>query len=191
MTNTVAEATAILWFGQATIALLVGTVYMLQPDWYEWYSQLRKAPFNPPNYVFGIAWTILYMLFATSGFLAFRRLGDNEPALYWGGIVLFEILLAMLAVWPFVFFHLRLIRLGLLIVGLSALASIGCVVIAWLLNVVAGALLIPMPLWLLFAFALNLYITMSTHVEGDGGGIAMMSMSETKEAKSPLTPTMA
>ena len=37
----------------------------------EWYQKLKKAPWTPPNYVFGVVWTILYLLMAISAYLIF------------------------------------------------------------------------------------------------------------------------
>lgn len=183
MADSVAHGTAILWFGQAAIVLVTQTLLMLQPEWFDWYRSLKRPWFAPANWVFGVAWLILYALYATSGYLAFKAIGTNSTSLYWGGLVLYELLLIMLAVWPFVFFHLRIIQFALLVLGATFLTSVGCVVIAFYLNTVAGALLVVMPVWLLYAVAINIYIAVANDVDNIGGGTASVPLTEFKSTE--------
>jgi benzodiazapine receptor len=59
-----------------------------------WYEHLRKPPWNPPNWVFGPAWTVILALAAWSGVSAWTNVGNDDPgrvlilALFGGNIVL-------------------------------------------------------------------------------------------------------
>ncbi len=170
------HGTAVLWFGQSTIVLATGGMLMAQPRWFKFYRSLKRAAWFPPNWVFGVVWVLLYYLFATSAYLAFHRLGSNSTAVYWGGLVLYELLLLALAIWPFIFFHLQWIRLALVELLLSTALAIGATVLAFFLSAVAGGLLVPLPLWLLVACAMNTYVVMANDVEGTGVAVPMSEM---------------
>jgi translocator protein len=44
-----------------------------------WYADLRKPPWNPPNWVFGPAWTVILALAAWSGVSAWTNATDHDP----------------------------------------------------------------------------------------------------------------
>ena len=117
-----------------------------------WYPSLAKPAWTPPAWVFGPAWTVLYILIAFAGWMIFlsRRTNERQTALrlYWA-----QALLNFL--WSFLFFYLRSPLLGLL--DISLLASLIALVIhfAWKCNRTAALLLIPYLLWVLYAWTLN------------------------------------
>jgi len=62
------------------IPLLIGTLIgnIGKPD--EWFKKLKKPSLNPPNYIFPIVWTILYLMIGFSYYLALRNIKKIE---YW------------------------------------------------------------------------------------------------------------
>ena len=52
------------------IGLAIGSV--TRPD--GWYAALAKPPFNPPNWIFGPVWSVLYVMIAVAGARSFERL---------------------------------------------------------------------------------------------------------------------
>lgn len=186
MSTTVSHATAVLWFGQSAIVLLTQALLMLQPDWVEWYASLRTSALSPSNGVFGFVWLVIYSLFATSGYLAFHDLSTSNTALYWGGIFSYEILLLTFAAWPFVFFHLRLIDYSMILITISLLLSVGCTVIAFLLDKVAGGLFVVIPVWLVYATFLNLYVAIANHSDNVSDKSGTRQLVPVKEGKEEL-----
>ncbi len=52
-----------------------------------WYNQLRKPSFNPPNWLFGPVWTMLYILVGVSLYIIERQsphAGGRGPAIFYG-----------------------------------------------------------------------------------------------------------
>ncbi len=114
-----------------------------------WYAALNKAPGNPPGFVFGIVWPVLYGMMAISAFIAWRagaRLG------------VYMLQLALNLAWSFLFFDLHMALPGLIdIIVLWAL-------VFWMTrryyrhSRLAGLLLVPYLLWLSFAAYLNAWV---------------------------------
>jgi hypothetical protein len=69
------------------LALVVGgglaIGYFTAPG--EWYAQLEKPGFNPPGWVFGPVWTVLYVLIAIAGWRVWRRDSAGRPMRLWWG----------------------------------------------------------------------------------------------------------
>jgi benzodiazapine receptor len=121
----------------------------------DWYPTLRKPSSNPPAWVFGPVWTVLYLMMAVAAWLVWRRLGFEKGAVPLG---LFALQLALNALWSPLFFGLRSPWAGLVdIVPLWA-AIIAVMVSFWRVSPPAGALLIPYWWWVSFAAALNFTI---------------------------------
>jgi len=118
-----------------------------------WYSTLRKPPYNPPNWVFGPVWTILYVLMGISFYKIWMvdlRLRANRTQL-----VLFLAQLILNSLWSIVFFGLEELLLGFGVI-LCLWALIASTIISFnRLSNGAAILLIPYLMWVSFAALLN------------------------------------
>ena len=115
-----------------------------------WYLELNKSSLNPPGYVFGIVWPILYILMSIS---AFRTFSETRK--------LFLIQLFFNAIWSWIFFAFHMPILALLniwyLIGLNIKLSIDF----YRLDKLSAILFIPYVLWLFFASYLNLFIVIN------------------------------
>lgn len=132
------------------------------PNTEGWYASVRKAPWSPPNWVFGPAWSVLYVCIAVAGWLIWRsgwtRDGRNaaRPAL-----ILYGVQLGLNALWTPVFFA-GYPRVGeaawwgaMVIMVLLIACVLGLIVTGARWSQAAAWLLVPYVLWLLFAATLN------------------------------------
>jgi tryptophan-rich sensory protein len=121
----------------------------------DWYPTLRKPSWNPPAWIFGPVWTVLYLMMAIAAWLVWRRRGFEGAA---GALGIFTLQLALNALWSPLFFGLRNPFAGLVdIVPLWA-AILATLLCFWRISPLAGALLVPYWLWVSFATALNFTI---------------------------------
>lgn len=111
-----------------------------------WYADAAKPPFNPPNWLFGPVWTILYAAMAVAAWLVWRKGGDLR--LWW-------IQLAINLAWTPVFFAAELLWPGLVVIVALDIAVAVTMVRFWRISRPAGALFVPYLAWVLFATALN------------------------------------
>ena len=121
----------------------------------DWYKKLKVAPWNPPPYVFGIVWPILYLLMFISLIIILK---DKKCYPYCYPVTIFFAQLILNLSWTTIFFRLRLIRLALLVLILIFCLTLYAAILFYKINKLASYLLIPYLLWLLLAFTLNLYI---------------------------------
>jgi tryptophan-rich sensory protein len=118
----------------------------------EWYPALVKPSWNPPSWVFGPAWTLLYLLMSVAAWRVWqhRTLPGARSAL-----VLFFVQLALNALWSVLFFGLH--SPGLALAEIMALWV--CLVLVqrsfWRLDRTAGWLWLPYLAWVTFAAGLN------------------------------------
>ena len=123
----------------------------------DWYRELNKPWFNPPNWIFGPVWTILYFAMGVAAWLVWRK-GAEEPrpltilALPLG---LFLLQLVLNALWTPLFFGMH--RPGLALVDIVALwMAIGATAVAFYpVSRAAAYLFFPYWLWVSFASILN------------------------------------
>lgn len=115
----------------------------------EWYRKLDKPPWTPPDWLFPVAWTTLYICMAAAGARAAVS-PDNGIAM-----ALWSLQIALNTLWTPVFFGLQKIRAGLFVLGMLWLAVAACMVALWQVDTVAGLLFLPYLAWVSVAFALN------------------------------------
>jgi benzodiazapine receptor len=140
------------------ITLGIGVVASLftRPEIPGWYSTLNKPSFTPPNWLFPVAWTILYILIATAAHMVWKR-RDGSP-IYKTTAVIYIIQLALNFSWSIVFFGIHQIVGGLIII-IALLVTI-VLIISWFsrFSKTAAWLLVPYLLWVGYATLLNISI---------------------------------
>lgn len=139
------------WFGLAgwiLVSLSAGFIGSRFPPG-EWYSLLEKPAWNPPGWVFGPVWTVLYILMGIAVWLVWKERG------FCGGVWLFLVQLALNALWSYLFFGIN--RPGLAFIEIVALwVMILITLLAFRqVSTPAWVLLVPYLLWVAFATALN------------------------------------
>jgi len=118
-----------------------------------WYKTLTKPRFNPPNWLFGPAWTALYVLMAVAAYLVWRN-GLAAPGVK-AALVVFLVQLALNALWSGLFFGLRSPLAGLIGIVALWLAILATIVLFFGVSTLAGVLLLPYIAWVSFATILN------------------------------------
>lgn len=115
----------------------------------DWYAGLHKPPFNPPNWIFGPVWTLLYIFIAIAGWRVWVHARDSlAMKLWWAQLVLNLI-------WSPTFFALHQVAVALAIVlGMLALI-LGFIATAWSRDRTAALLFVPYAAWVSFASLLN------------------------------------
>ncbi|MFN7990743.1 MAG: TspO/MBR family protein [Candidatus Micrarchaeia archaeon] len=118
-----------------------------------WYATLVKPDFAPPNWLFGPVWITLYAMMGVSAYLVYET-GKRES------LKIFGLQLALNASWSIVFFGLRSISGGLLVILLLWLAIAWTILSFLKVSKTAAYLLIPYISWVSFASVLNYFIFM-------------------------------
>jgi tryptophan-rich sensory protein len=128
-----------------------------QRNFQTWYDGLKKAPWNPPKWVFGPVWTLLYL---AMGYASFRVLESPMP-LRWTALGIYWANLVINFTWTPVFFGLKKPRWALYIISLLWCFIVATLVLFLLVDPLAGGLIVPYLLWATYAFTLNFYIVMN------------------------------
>jgi benzodiazapine receptor len=118
-----------------------------------WYQGLKKPAFNPPNWLFGPAWTVLYLLMAVAAFLIWKQ-GLNAPGIKLA-LLVFLVQLALNALWSILFFGLRSPLAGFVDIVVLWLAILATIILFFRVLPAAGILLLPYIGWVTFAAVLN------------------------------------
>jgi benzodiazapine receptor len=115
----------------------------------EWYENLRKPRWTPPDWLFPVAWAVLYLMIAYAGWLVWS-VDPFHPALG-----LWAIQLVANAAWSWLFFGRR--EMGLAFADLLVMwfSIAGFIVLAWPVSPLAAMLFAPYLVWVSFAGALN------------------------------------
>jgi benzodiazapine receptor len=121
----------------------------------DWYAALSKPAWNPPNWLFGPVWGILYLLMAIAAWLVWRKSGFAGAAIPLG---VFVLQLGLNAAWSWIFFGRHELGLALIEILVLWCAILGTIIGFWRLNPISGILLVPYLLWVTFASVLNFTI---------------------------------
>jgi tryptophan-rich sensory protein len=121
----------------------------------EWYAALQKPAFNPPSWVFGPVWTVLYLLMGLAAWRIWLKRGTAGVAL---ALSVFALQLILNAAWTGLFFGLRNPALAF---GELLVLYVGILLTIWFFSRVskpAAWMLIPYLAWVSFATILNLAV---------------------------------
>lgn len=118
-------------------------------------NRSNKPGWTPPNRLFPIVWSFLYVMMAVSAWLIWKEYGFEQARneLRWFGIQLI-----LNATWSWIFFGEHLISTALGEIFLLWIAILFTMILFWQKNKIAGWLLLPYLLWVSYATALNFAI---------------------------------
>jgi benzodiazapine receptor len=117
-----------------------------------WFDALVKPAFMPPGWVFGIAWTSIYILIGLSLAMVFHAHGAKGRD---RALILFALQLLLNFAWSPVFFAFHKVAPALSIVAAMIVALVALIFVVWRIRPVASRLLYPYLAWLMFALMLN------------------------------------
>ena len=132
------------------LAAMIGSFASTQASSDLWYLSLNKSELNPPSYVFGIVWPILYVLMMISAYLAYKKIYR-----------IFLIQLAFNAAWSWLFFRFQMPLISLIDIYLLVALNLYITALMYRENKLAFILFIPYVLWISFASYLNLFIVIN------------------------------
>lgn len=117
-----------------------------------WYNQIKKPSFNPPSWVFGPAWTLLFTLMGIALYLVWTSPSSNIRTI---ALVLFGVQFVFNILWSYLFFgmHNPILAFIEILILLLLIAITG--VYFFVVNSSSGYLLIPYFFWVGFASLLN------------------------------------
>ena len=115
-----------------------------------WYSLLIKPSFNPPSWVFGPVWTILYLMMTIAIWKFWHSKSRDMNTIY-----IYFIHLIFNTTWSIVFFVFHKIVLALIVLVILILLIIILMIRFKHVNLYSYYLMIPYLLWCLFALLLN------------------------------------
>ena len=117
-----------------------------------WYSTLSKPGFNPPNWIFGPVWTLLYILMGLALFLIWKQPVSNKRS---NSLWLFFVQLFLNFIWSFLFFYFHKTGLALVDIIILWIFIILTIISFSRLSKTAAWLLVPYICWVSFASILN------------------------------------
>lgn len=114
-----------------------------------WYRTLDKPWWTPPSWLFGPAWTILYILIAVAGWRVWQAAGWNWAMVFWCANLIFN------AAWSWLMFGRNDLKAALVDGGLMLVTILGFIATAWQHDTTAALLFAPYLVWTAFATTLN------------------------------------
>ncbi len=114
-----------------------------------WYRDLNKPSWTPPDWLFPVAWTTLYICMAGAGARVAMLPGNGVAMALWA------LQIALNGLWTPVFFGLQRIKLGMVVLACLWVAVASCMLAMWQVDWIAGLLFVPYLVWVTVAGALN------------------------------------
>lgn len=142
-------------FGLAFVAAAVGGAFTAKPV-QTWYRTIRKPAWNPPDWLFGPVWTVLYILMAVALWRVWR-VGWDQPGVR-SAVILFLIQLVLNVLWSAIFFGRRQLWWGFVEICLLWVLILATLLVFFGLEPLAGYLLFPYLAWVTFAGILNFVV---------------------------------
>ncbi len=127
-----------------------------------WYNALSKPSWTPPNWLFPVAWSLLYLMVAVAGWLIWETPHPSRSPL----LTLWAVQLLLNAAWSYIFFGRKEIGLALGELTVLWLTIAAFTVLSWNVNANASLLFAPYLIWVSYAAALNAAIWRRNPVHG-------------------------
>lgn len=137
----------------AAAAVLVAVLGFLATDLEGWYEQLVKPAWQPPDWLFGPVWTLIYALAAMAGVLAWRAASDDAARTRI--LTLFAVNGFLNVLWSLLFFRLQRPDWALAEVALLWLSIVVLIVVLRSYSRTTTWMLLPYLAWVSFAAVLN------------------------------------
>jgi benzodiazapine receptor len=137
----------------ATVAVVSGVVTVQSVG--AWYPTLTKPPFNPPNWLFGPVWTVLYVAMAIAAWRVWKLRARVAVS---GALGLYAGQMALNFAWSLIFFGLHRVGVALIDILALLLALAATTIAFWRKDRLAGLLMAPYLAWVSFAALLNFEI---------------------------------
>ncbi|ADK31797.1 TspO/MBR family protein [Brachyspira pilosicoli] len=149
-----------------TIAICLFMGYLagisVKADNFSWYNSLNRSPLNPPNIIFPIAWSILYLLMGISIAIIINKYIDEQDLEIKKNIknyiFLFIIQFILNLFWTYIFFGLKSPLFGFIEIIILDILIIITIMKFRTISKAASYILIPYILWCLFASYLTLHV---------------------------------
>jgi translocator protein len=120
-----------------------------------WYQTLIKPSFNPPNWIFGPVWTLLYAFMGIALYLVWKE-GLTQKSKT--AIIIFAVQLILNILWSYLFFYFKSPGLAFIEIIVLWFAILLTIVKFYAISKPAGLILIPYLAWVSFASLLNFYV---------------------------------
>ena len=114
-----------------------------------WYSEIILPTFNPPSWVFGPVWTILYIFMSVAAWIAWNK-SSNKKVLQ-----VYFVHLFFNAIWSVIFFGFHQVLIALIDLIIILAFIIWLMKIYYQINKISFVLMIPYLLWSSYALILN------------------------------------
>jgi translocator protein len=121
-----------------------------------WYPLLKKPFFNPPNWIFGPVWIMLYALMGVSAYLIWSKGFRNKGVKL--ALSFFSLQLFLNVIWSVIFFGLRSLFYGLIDIAALWIVLLVTIIQFYKISKKAALLMLPYLAWVTFAMILNFYI---------------------------------
>ena len=133
-------------------ALFIGSLLMNNGPQTDWYTSLNQAPWTPPGWVFGVAWTSIMICFSIYMADLVIENGFKNIA------VAFGLQFVLNVIWNYIFFNIHLTSLALLVIVFLTLVVFYFFYNYLNIEKLKSLLILPYLFWLIIATSLNFYI---------------------------------
>ena len=142
----------------AAVSLLVAGAGMTMTEIGPWYKSLKQPSWAPPDWAFGVIWTVVFTLITIAAVNSWRNVPNQRAAETLIGLFAFNGFLNLL--WSFLFFKIQRPDWALIEVGLLWLSILVLIVVTARYAKTAALLLFPYLIWVGIAAALNYQVVM-------------------------------
>jgi len=144
----------------ATFLITIPAGFVTKAALDPWYYNLVKPAFNPPNWIFGPVWTLLYIMMSVAAWLAYKKSKNSNKIL-----TVYFVHLLINASWSYVFFYYKQIFIASFIISIIIFFILYLMVLYSKYSKPSVLLMLPYFAWSTFALYLNstIYILNSTY----------------------------